>query len=194
VRSPFRSEARAFSFVLVVAVAVAAVAVAGVLAPTAVAIVVAVLAVIGVAAVYLRGGRARGIPSAPAHVGPASERRALLLVDDIPTEESLTGLRGQADRVLVVSLPGTSPVRHWISDVDGARAQARTRMEDAVSRLLALQVDATGVVADDDAFSAVDDALRTFGGDEILVATGDADLVARLRERYAIPVVDGRPT
>lgn len=186
--NPFRTEARAFSFVLVVAVAVAAVAVAGVWASTAVAVVVTVLAVVGVAALYLRGGSARGIPSAPAHVGPASERRTLLLVDDTPSEESLKGLRGQADRVLVVSLPGTSPVQHWISDVDGARAQAQTRMEDAVGRLNALQVDATGVVADDDAFSAIDDALRTFGGDEIRVATGDADLVARLRGRYALPV------
>lgn len=200
-RNPFRSEARAFSFVFVVAVAVAAVAIAGVLAPTAVAVVVAVLAVAGVVAVYLRGERTRGIPSAPAHVGSASERRALLLVDDTPSDESLTGLRGQADRVLVVSLPGTSPVQHWVSDVDGARAQAETRMEDAVGRLQALQVHATGVVAVDDPFGAVDDALRTFGGDEILVASGDADLVARLRERYAIPVaqaraaegVDGRP-
>ena len=187
-RSPFQSEARAFRFVLFVAVAATAVAVTDVVAPPAVLIVVSTLTVVGVAAVYLREGRAGRVPAAPAHVGPPAERRALLLVDEPPRKASLAFLREQVDRVHVVSLPSVSAVRHWLSDVDLAQAQAQMRMDETVSRLRALQIHVTGVVGSDDAFTAVDDALRTFGGDESFVATADADLISRLQERYAIPV------
>jgi cytochrome oxidase Cu insertion factor (SCO1/SenC/PrrC family) len=188
-RNPFRSETRAFWFVLAVAAAAATVAVADVLAPTAVLIAVSVLAIVGVAGLYLLRGPARQrIPAAPAHVGSPSERRALLLVDELTRDVSSVRLRHPADRVLVVSLAGTSPVRHWLSDVDPARARAHRRMEDAVSRLHDQHVDASGVIGDEDPFNAIDDALRTFGGDEIVVASDNPELITRLRNRYAIPV------
>ncbi|MGZ4372378.1 MAG: hypothetical protein ACXVRQ_09315, partial [Gaiellaceae bacterium] len=136
----------------------------------------------------LRGPGGARIPAAPAHLGSPSERRALLLVDESSRDVSLFRLPEQADRVLVVALPTASPVRHWLSDVDPARARARIRMEDTVSCLRALHVDASGVVGEDDAFTAIDDALRTFGGDEIVVASGDPGLITRLRDRYAIPI------
>ncbi len=188
-RSPFRSEAQAFRFVLVVAAAAAAGAIAAVWAPTAVAVTVSLLAAAAVVAVYLVGGPQRSrIPAAPAHHGGAAERRLLLVVEDPADEASLTGLRGRADRVLVVSPAAASPFRRWVSDVDPARGQASERMEDAVSRLREAGVDAAGVVGDGDLFAAIDDALRTFGGDEIVVAGGDEHLLASLRARYAIPV------
>jgi len=190
--SPFRSEARAFRFVLVVAAAAAAGTVASVWAPTAVGITVSLLAAAAVVAVYLAGGPRRSrIPSAPAHLGDAAERRLLLVVDDEPDESDLAALRGRADRVLVVSLAATSPFRHWISDVDRARERAGEQMEEVVSRLLDSGVDAAGTVGDDDPFAAVDDALRTFGGDEIVAVTGDERLLAGLRARYALPVSAG---
>ncbi len=190
-RNPFRSEARAFRFVLAVAAAAAAGTVAAVWAPTAVAAAVSAFAA-AVLAVYVVGRRRpRRIPAAPPHVGPASERRLLLVVDDQPDESDLAALRGYADRVLVVSLAGTSPLRHWISDVDRARERADERMEEVVSRLRDSGVDAAGVVGDDDPFAAVDDALRTFGGDEIVVAGGGERLLASLRARYALPVSAG---
>ena len=40
----------------------------------------------------------------------------------------------------------------------------------------------------EDPVAAVDDALHTFGGNEILVLPGDDSLAERLRERYALPV------
>jgi hypothetical protein len=61
-------------------------------------------------------------------------------------------------------------------------------MEDAVSRALDARLDASGVVGDEDPLAAVDDALRTFGGDEVVAATSDPQLLAALRRRYAIPV------
>jgi hypothetical protein len=188
-RSPFRSEAHAFRLVPVVAAAAAAGTVASVWAPTAVAAAVSALALAAVAAVYLVGGRRpSSIPAAPPHVGPEAERRLLLVVSEPLDEDSLAGLRGRSDRVLVLSPAATSPLRHWISDVDRAREQASDRMTIAVARLRDLQIEAVGVVGDDDTFAAVDDALRTFGGDEIAVAGGDEALVEGLRARYAMPV------
>ncbi|HUJ56553.1 MAG TPA: hypothetical protein VLW49_11265 [Gaiellaceae bacterium] len=194
--SPFRTEAQAFRFLLLVAVGTAAVVVAHAVAGRTVLVVVCVLAAGALAASYLVGRpRPRTLPSAPAHLGPPAERRALLLlVEDAPDEAALAGLRERSDRVLVVAPVGTSALRHWVSDVDRARDRARSRLEDAVSRAQAAQLDATGVVGDEDPLAAIDDALRTFGGDEIVAATSDPELLAALRGRYAIPVtaVSGR--
>jgi len=189
VTSPFRTETQAFRFLLLVAAGTVAVVVAHAFAGTTVLIVVCVLAAAGVASAYLVGRpRTQRLPAAPPHLGPRAERRALLLVDDVPDESSLAALRQRCDRVLVVAPVGTSALRHWASDVDRARGQARSRMQDAVSRARAAQLDASGVVGDEDPIAAIDDALRTFGGDEVVAATSDPELIAALRARYAIPV------
>jgi len=187
--SPFRSEAQAFRFLLLIGAGTVAVVVAHAVAGTAVLAVVCVLAAAAVAAPYLLGRpRPRRLPAAPAHLGPPGERRALLLVDEAPDEASLARLRGRVDRVLVVAPARSSALRHWASDVDEARKRARSRMEEAVSHARAAQLDASGVVGDDDPLAAVDDALRTFGADELVAATNDPELLAALRDRYAIPV------
>ena len=48
-------------------------------------------------------------------------------------------------------------------------------------------VDARGSVGADDPVLAVEDALREFGADEVVLA-GDADLLSAARERVAVPV------
>lgn len=191
--SPFRSEAQAFRFLLLVAAAAVPVVVAHELAGATVLAVVSGLAVATVAAAHLLGRPpARSLPAAPAHLGPPAEHRALLLVEEAPDEASLARLRDRADRVLVVAPIATSLLHHWVSDVDGAREQARRRMEEAVARARAAQLEASGVVGDEDPLAAVDDALRTFGGDELVVSTSDHELIRALRRRYALPVTAGR--
>jgi len=193
VTSPFRSEAQAFRFLLLIAGGTVAVVVAHALAGTTVLVVVCVLAAVVVAAAYFVGRpRAHTLPAAPAHVGPPDERRALLLLaENVPGRASLAGLYERCDRVLVIAPVDTSALRHWASDVDRARVQARERMEDAVSRARDARLDASGVVGDEDPLAAVDDALRTFGGDEVVATTSDPELLAALRDRYAIPVSAG---
>lgn len=191
-RNPFASEAYAFRFLLWTLAAFAAIAGAAAMVGTVAALAVCALALVIIAAAYLRRGRpARTLPSAPAHLGPPDERRVLLFVDDLPNEAMLRDLRLRADRVLVVSPVRASPLRHWLSDVDQARAQARQRAELTVARLSAAHIEANGVVGDEDPLRALDDALRTFGGDEIVAATSDEALAERLRDRYAIPVTAG---
>jgi hypothetical protein len=99
--------------------------------------------------------------------------------------------------VLVVAPALSSAIAHWTDAEDTARADARARVRATCARLGDLGVVARGEVAVDDPLRAVEDALRTFGADEIVVSTHppgtsnwlERDVVDRLREFYDIPVV-----
>ena len=191
-RNPFRSEAAAFRFLLLAAAALAALTAVGAVAGTD-AVAAAALLIATVVGFYaLRGRRGRDLPTAPAHVGPPNERRLLVLAQEPVSDALLTELRDAADRVLVVSAPLARPLQRWASDNDDAREQARRRVDATVAGLRALDVDASGVVGDHDPVQALEDALRTFGGDAIAVSAppgrAGARLVTRIRERYALPV------
>lgn len=192
-RNPFRTEAAAFRFLLLTLVAFAAVGVAAIVGGPRAAVPTWAAVSVAAVAVYVRRGRPpRGLRTAPAHVGPPEERRLLVLAHETLPEDSIAEIGRRADRVLVVSPAVASPVRHWASDVDGAREQARRRVDTSVERLREASIDAAGTLGDEDPVQAIEDALRTFGGDEIVVAApqsprGDA-VVARVRERFALPV------
>lgn len=53
-------------------------------------------------------------------------------------------------------------------------------METTVARLRSADVETEGVIGDEDPLRALDDALRSFGGDEIVAATDDDELVAHV--------------
>ena len=162
-RNPFRSEAAAFHFLLLTVAAFGIVAAAsaagGADAALAVWIGVSLVAV----AVYARG-RERPEPEAIRHVGPPDERR-----------------------VIVVAPMAASGLHRLANDVDREQERAKARAAAVVATLEAPHVLATSAVGEDPV-AAVDDALRTFGGDEIVVLPGDDALVEHLRERYALPV------
>lgn len=161
-RSPFRSESAAFHFLLLT-VAAFAIVIAASLGGTIAAIVA--WAVVSAAAVvlYARGREGREPETVP-HVGPPDERR-----------------------IVVVAPLRASPLHRLANDVDAEQAQARTRAAAVVSSLGGPHVRVSSAVGEDPV-AAVDDALYTFGGDEILVLPGDDSLVERLRERYELPV------
>lgn len=189
-RSPFRSEAAAYRLLLATALAFGAVAVADRAGGASVALVVWAAATAAVLLAYVvPGRRARPLRSAPAHVGAAEERRVLVLAPEPLPPGALAAIRGRADRVLVVAPVEAPALRRWLSDVDAAREDARRRADDAAARLRAAGADATASVGDADPLRAVEDALRTFGGDEVLVSAGEhgAELADRLRERFALP-------
>ncbi len=197
-RNPFRSEAEAFRFVLVCAGLFAVVAVAGVLFGGWVALVVFLVLAAGLA-FYIKGE-----PKAAEHPVLAQgggERRCSLVV----ANETVAGraLRGEVVRraegdvdVLVVCPALNSPLRHWASDEDGARALAQYRLEESLGALAAEGVEARGEVGDADPIQAMDDALRTFGADEIVISTHppgrsnwlEKEIIARAKERYDVPI------
>jgi hypothetical protein len=162
-RSPFRSESAAFHFLLLTVAAFAIVAAASAAGGTVAAIVAWVVVSAAAVAVYA-GARARREPEIVRPVGPADERR-----------------------IVVVAPLLASGLHRLANDVDAEQAQARTRAAAVVRSLSAPHVHVASAVGEDPV-AAVDDALHTFGGTEILVLPGDASLVERLRERFALPV------
>jgi hypothetical protein len=93
--------------------------------------------------------------------------------------------------VLVVS-PALNPLLpHWAADVSAARADAARRLETSLERLRWAGVDAHGSVGDSNPMLAIEDALREYPADEVLVVAGeraDGDLTSELRRRLDRPV------
>ena len=130
-RNPFRTEAEAFSFVLVCVALFAAVALAGILGGGWVALGVFVVA--RCRCRVLREGRAQGRTAGPVAASRGDRgafswsrtRRSPVVRFAV---RSCAGPGADAD-VLVVCPALNSPLRHWASDEDGARAEAERRLE-----------------------------------------------------------------
>ena len=201
-RNPFRSEAEAFRFLLVTLGAFAAIAVASLLGGAWVGVPVWAVLTAAAATFYLVQRRAvREIRTAPPHVGATGERQILVVVDGTAADESIVGAieeasTGYRKRVLVVCPARVSQIDHWTSAVDSARAQAQRYVDESLARLRDLGIEARGEIGDEDPLRAIEDALRTFGADTILVVTppegveGSAarDVVAGARARFALPI------
>jgi hypothetical protein len=200
-RNPFRSEAEAFRLLLLTIAAFAAIAVASLLGGWQVGVPVWIVVTVAAAWWYLRPLPESSTPQAPPHVGGADERRILVIANETVAGEPLRAAvaraaSGHRTQVLVVTPALNSKVRHWASDEDGARAQAQGRLEESLSRLAETGVDARGEVGDADPLQAIEDALRTFGADEIIISTHpegrsnwlERGVVDAARERFAVPI------
>jgi hypothetical protein len=134
-------------------------------------------------------------------VGHENERRILVIANEtVGGGELLTILRRKAEgvqeRILVVTPALNSQVRHWASDEDGARAAAQERLDASLAQLRLDGIQAEGEVGDGDPLQAIEDALRTFGADEIIISTHpegrsnwlERGVVTNARERFAVPI------
>jgi hypothetical protein len=110
--------------------------------------------------------------------------------------DAIVGLaRGRRAEVLVVAPALNTGVRHWLSDEDGAREAAQSRLSRCLASLRAAGVRAWGWVGDADPMLAIDDALRLHGIDEILIATHPEqrsnwlarNLIERTLIRFGLP-------
>jgi hypothetical protein len=128
-------------------------------------------------------------------------RRVLVIANETAAEPGLLDAlarRGATDAldVLVVCPALNSRLRHWLSDEDGARAAAEERLASSLAALGDLGVAAAGRVGDADPLRAMEDALRTYPADEIVVSTHapgrsnwlERDVVRRARARFPLPV------
>jgi Ca2+/Na+ antiporter len=201
VKNPLRSEAEAFQFLLGAAVYFGLIAIAGVINAWA-GLVVFIVLTAAVLVWWLRARR-HEVPQkeAPRHRGGPDERRILVVANETVGGEALREqIRRQSEgyrvEVLVVTPALTSPLRHFASDVDGAREQARQRLEQSLERLREAGIEARGEVGDGDPLQAIEDALRTFGADEVIVSTHpegrshwlERGVVTGARERFEVPI------
>jgi hypothetical protein len=198
VRNPFRTEAEAFSFVIVSALVFLAVALAGVFGGPWVALGVFVVSA-AAAAVYMKSEPKTREPAVWER-RPHTRKRILVVANETVAGRALRSeivnrAAAGAD-VLVVCPALNSPLRHWASDEDRARAQAHTRLEESLGALAEEGVEARGEVGDSDPLQAIDDAMRIFDADELVVSTHppgrsnwlERDLITVARERYDLPL------
>ncbi len=200
-KNPLRSEAEAFQFLLGAAVYFGLIAIAGVINRWA-GLTVFVGLTVGVVAWWLRSRRVEPPrQTAPVHRGGPDERRILVIANETVGGEALRDeiqrrSAGYRTELLVVTPALNTPLRHWTSDEDRARAEAQRRLEASLERLGQAGIDARGEIGDGDPLQAIEDALRTFGADEVIISTHpegrsnwlERGVVTGARERFAVPI------
>jgi hypothetical protein len=198
--NPLRSEEEAFRFVIGALAYFGAIGGAAAIDKWAGLVVFIVLT----AAVVVWWVRARR-DEAPAKQTPRphaeNERRILVVANETVGGEMLRRMilsksEGVDEQVLVVVPALNSPLRHWTSDEDGAREAAQQRLEESLATMRASGIEARGEVGDSDPLQAIEDAIRTFAPDELIISTHPPDrshwlergVVGGARERFALPV------
>jgi len=199
--NPLRSEAEAFRFVIGAIVYFALIAIAsaagGWKAGLPVFLALSVAAVVW----WARARRVEGPPTTQPRPHAEGERRILVVANETVGGRTLRDClerksAGVREEILVVTPALNSPLKHWVSDNDAARADAQARLDASLERLRNEGIEARGQIGDGDPLQAIEDALRTFGADEIVISTHpegrsnwlERGVVQKARERFPVPV------
>jgi nucleotide-binding universal stress UspA family protein len=200
--NPLRSEAEAFRFVLASVVYFAAIVIAAVAGGRWIGLAVFIVLSVLVVGWWLRARRAeQTVPTRPTRQSAPDERRILVIANQTVGGQTLRDMihdksEGYREEVLVVTPALNAPLKHWVSDEDDARAAAQKRLDTSLARLREAGIDARGEVGDGEPLQAIEDALRTFGADEIIISTHpegrsrwlERGVVSGARERFAVPI------
>lgn len=191
-----------FRLVVVIGIGAAAVVALTLLTRPVVGLILAALLLgFGVGLAW-RGARG----SLPSDFSPSSsddDRHRLLVVANQTVagqallEEIRRRCQGRDCEVFVVApaLAG-SRAAHWASDIDDGIALARQRLQASLDGLERLGVSADGEIGDSDPNLALEDALRQFPADEVVISTHppqrsrwlERGVVERAREKLELPV------
>jgi hypothetical protein len=200
--NPLRSEAEAYRFLLLTVGYFAAIAFAALVIGTWAGVIVFLVLTVA-AAVYVARAHRSEPPrqTVPSRRGSEHERRILVIANETVGGERLRDeirqrSEGYDEQVFVVTPALNSPLRHWASDEDGARVSAQERLNTSLDRLRSLGIDARGEIGDGEPLQAMEDALRLFGADEIIISTHpegrshwlEKNVVESARERFAVPI------
>jgi hypothetical protein len=149
-------------------------------------------------------------PIEVAHAGDRHRRLLLVAIEPVDEPRAVEGVRAAAragvdedPEVLVLAPALNSTLSHWASDLDRSRLDAQRKLVLTVGALAAAEVDARGSVGDADPLQAVEDTLRDFAADEVIVAIPPGEPEARARrllnelrrrlDRPVRPLDDGSP-
>jgi hypothetical protein len=199
--NPLRSEAEAFRFLIASIAYFGVIVLATVLGGRWVGLGVFVGLTAGALVLWGRARRDERPQQTAARPHAPGERRILVIANETVGGSPLRDVihrraEGVEELVRVVCPALMSPVRYFASDEDGPRAAAQERLERSLERLRELGVAAEGEVGDADPLQAIEDGLRTFGADEVIISTHpegrsvwlEKGVVSAARERFDVPI------
>ena len=199
--NPLRSEAEAFRFLIASIAYFGAIVISAVAGGKWVGLAVFIALSAIVVGWWVRARREERPPQTAPRPHAKGERRILVVANETVGGRTLRSMILEKsldvrEKVLVVTPALNSPLKHWASDEDDARAAAQERLDASLAELAAAGVHARGEVGDGDPLQAVEDALRTFGADEIIISTHpegrsnwlERGVVEKARERFAVPI------
>jgi hypothetical protein len=204
-RNPVRSEADAFHIAVGCTVVVVAAVVLGALVAPLIGVALLVCALAGAFAWEVSTkdpDRRRPLREAASEARPHQGRARVLVVANrtLGGEELRDELRRRAAagaEIHVVAPILCSRVHYIASDVDAELGEARERLTTALAWAEAEDVGVTGKVGDANAaLGAIEDELRRYGADEVIISTYppgqsnwlETGIVERLRDELDIPV------
>jgi hypothetical protein len=144
-------------------------------------------------------------PDEPIEVADAADRRRrvlLVAIEPVDQPQAVESVLAAAHvsgedpaEVLVLAPALNTPLEQWASDVGRSRLDAQRKLVLTIGALATANVEARGSVGDPDPLQAVEDTLRQFAADEVLVGlpsgeggAGARSLMAELRRRLDLPV------
>lgn len=201
--NPLRSERDVFRAVVIIGIGAGAVIALTLLTRPAVGAAL-LAAEVGVGIGFLWRGARGTLP----HQAEVSRRddpvyRVLVLANETVGGRALLAeiqnrCKGRHSEILVVVPALTStPLEHWASDVDRALDEARERLDASLASMEAAGLQARGHVGDyDEPNASLEDALREFPADEVIISTHPPDksrwlergVVERARKEVPLPV------
>ncbi|HVY77427.1 MAG TPA: hypothetical protein VG898_02865 [Solirubrobacterales bacterium] len=133
--------------------------------------------------------------------GDGKFRLLVVANETVQGEELLSAIRERcrdrrAEILVITPALAASRASHWASDIDEAIELARQRMELSLIELRRLGLRARGEIGDSDPNMAIEDALRVFPADEIVISTHPPErsrwlergVVEKARERIDLPI------
>jgi hypothetical protein len=200
--NPLRSEADAFKWVVVIGLGAASIIALTLLTRPAIgAAWGAALVGFGAGLLY-RSSRGSLPRNVQVSLGGDGKHRLLVVANQTVggralLDEILNRSRGRETEILVVTPAlASSRTAHWTSEIDEAIELARQRMELSVLAVEEAGLKARGEVCDSDPNVAIEDALRQFPADEIIISTHPPErsrwlehgVVQRARDEIELPV------
>jgi len=201
--NPLRSEADAFRWFVVILAGAISVGVLAALTRPLVGLIWALVLIAAGGAIAYRSSRGRRPVGVPLTRGGDGRHRVLVVANETVGGAALLDeigarCRGRDCEILVIT-PALAAGRadHWASDIDEAIVLARQRMELSLIEIdQRLGLRARGEIGDSDPNVAMEDALRVFPADEIVVSTHPPErsrwlergVVARARKEVDLPI------
>jgi nucleotide-binding universal stress UspA family protein len=124
----------------------------------------------------------------PHRHGSSSGKRHILVVATRPLggsalREELSGPHRDQIELDVLAPVLSSLAHYWASDYDHERAEAQARLEASLAWAAEQGLTARGELGDPDPLTGIEDELRDFGADEVIVATHRRDRASWLATR-----------